>query len=1026
MLAQETILEECLKKLLGNIISMGKDASPLKDPKFISALRDAYNTLSTAEIDPQQFGMIIADLPKRLKFYNQIFITLQTKRKSGAFLDDYFGTSDIHSFIEFMDSEINGLIQILGLQPDIQSELIENGSIKILVEMFCLKSISDALKLKILSFFRLLNWNPEPEQLREKLLYIIEDNVNTQFIEECLLLLLDKNIIEPKLAPTNFFQIITKNIDLASEIKHSCYRESSNILYKSIDFFYGHNQLVDLITIFLNVIDSNKDSDWQQKEIAMYGLFKISCDYLPDKLDSLVKKTVIERLKNGLSFFYVNEYKICQLIGSGGRPVHLITVLEKFINTVSISQSDKDKIFKDIIFNCKNEHLIQTILLSDELSNYLIKDVELDTYFRELLQDKLTLEETKVVINEYFGLTTENDYNDPKQEDCTNKLKEYKASDIEENLALLVNISCLSKQQYQHSGHLAAVKTLNYICDKPMDYLSHSNFSAQLSTIAITEFNFTIAIDLIRFIIVTAKCLTNENELNNIVKLALELTIRLPNTFLQQKTFDYIDYINRRFSLVPESMLKDYYLKLLPPLDLLKSEMIEGTRSSDLLLRGRQAEETKDFDLALRYYHKAENLDYNYRFYASIARALIYLRKAMPYTALEVLFDLSSDTYFFDLELNELIYNLTCQLGHIHDAVDIFNKINKVLPFYQKNILSFQAEIQLPKKHPLSAKFNEFYQKIETTILSDVTRDETIALGYSIQDHLTKLPISRDTLDFCFTIFSPIENIKSSNYPNEWRRILLNYLNFVFQEVASIDYHWQTAETVHFGQTENKLKQHIAESEIHEVYSRVFSEACSVEQILNFLTTENVDALTVTEFVRRYGHDSRIRNGYALGYSEDIAQTYDIYCFLFGLIRWEAAYHKHGISYVNNAKTPEFLDTISKTNKPIVFFLPTGLSRSNSDDDLGVTYRECQWVLENIRGGNKNIKNVILVFDAYNYLPYHLLTEIKYFHKYGTVFQFNKIENRNFNKKVEIATTAARHFLTYVVDVDKIKSTQQR
>ena len=1018
MESQKVSLEECLANLLACIESMEKDPSSLKDPPCFSKLDSTYNALSTLKIHSEQFALIIADLPKRLKFYDQMFVSLQTKRKSGAFLDEYCCDSDIHSFIAFVAAEINMLMCIFS--PVIQSKLIKNGSIQILGDMFFLKSISNALKLKILCFFRLLNWNQELEQLRAKLLAIIEDNANAELIQEYLLLLFDKNVVEPKLAPRNFFRIITGNRNLADSIREpSSNIQYNELFYKSIEFFHRHNLLGELITEFLNVIDNNHDSDWRQKKIAMYGLFALARDYLTE-LDDMVKTTIIKRIENALCNFSVNEYIVCQLIGVGGRSVHLLAILASFVDALQLSESDKDKIFKNIILKSKNEQIIRTILLSKKLSGYLIKEGESDAYFKGLYQDPLTLKETNEEIAGYLGFTIENDTSDSAPKNSGNEITEYENSDVVNNLDSLIQISRLSKQSYYpYPYHYLADKIIGYIYGQPMHYLSHAAFLEKLSGITITAFNFTIVIGLIRSIIVSAKCLTDEKQLNNVVRLALTLTLRLPNAFLQHNTFKYISDINTRFQIVPGLTLAAYRLPLLEFSDLSMSE------PSDLLLLGQQAEEQQDFDLALRYYHKAEDLDYNYHYYAVIARALIYLRKAMPYTALDVLFNLKTDIHF-DFEFYALIYNLTGRLGHVHDAVDIFHQINTVLPFYQKNILSFKTEIQLPKTHPLAAKFDALCQHIEATFANYVSHDKAIELVDIIQDSLVKLTIPRDILTYCLEIFSPIKNIESSEYSNEWKRILLNYLSFVFQEVASIDSDWQTAGAALSLQSQDKLKQYIVESEIHKVYSRISRKDCSVEQVIELLTTANVETLTVTEFVRRYGQDHRTKGGYALGYSEDIAQTYDIYCFLFGLVRWETAYQKHNLSYINDTKTPEFLDTISKENKPIVFFLPTGLSSSNHDDNyLGVTYRECQWLLENARDGNKNIKNVILVLNAYNYLPYHVLTEIKYFHKYGAVLRFNEIENRDFNEKVEIATAAARHFLTYVVDADKIQSTQQ-
>ncbi len=1000
--------EECLNSLKQNIALMENDRFSLKTAGQFARLNKDYQDLLAINMHPNQFAQFVKNLSSRLKFYERMLVTLNTQRRSGSFFDGCSAGGNSHSFAQYVQHEVQILFKNFYEKSYPQKKVIDSESIGILLNVFSLKSLPDDIKIYLLQFFNLLN-RSDIEPLKEKLLYLLHDHANTSVFEECLKFLVIEDWIEPK----DFFQSIAENLGLVLTINYQCLQDKKdNILYRSIKYFDNNDQLEVLSTLLLEVVCNTEERCWEQKEMAMYGLYKIFRDYefTPDYLLSAIRQ-----LKDMLSHFFVNEYRVCRLIGAGGRSIHFLKLLKMLMDEVALDESNIHDIFKTIILSSKNESIIQVILSSRKLKGNLMEgDVELENYLEKVLEDPLTLQETKAAITTYLNLSLASSPRQPMEQ-------ELPSLHIEENLDLLVKISQLDQKEYEDKDHPNTAKQiLQDIETYPLEYLSYCGFLIKMVDLKITEFNFSIAISLIRFIVVIVKKFEDVIKIPDFIQFILELTIRLPSVFLRNNTFQYICAINQRFNLVPDLNLVNYHLQLL---DLNANPTASVNNTNDLILLAIKAEESGNFDLALRYYKKAKEINDGYCFYADLARVRIYLRKLMPFTALQVL---NHGAFSFDLELKELTYELEKSLGYISNAIETVREIAEMLPFYRRSILSFQAENQLMKQHPLSEKIKGLEEKIiEEMSNEEVTQEQVVALYHTIQNDLTDLLIPRDTLFFCFTTFSPIESIESTEYSNEWQRILLDYLNFVFCEIASIDYHWKIAKTVSMVKTNHTLNPHLEKSEIHQVYSRVFSSECSVENMANFLSSNQIETLTVIEFVRQYASNSNLRGGYALGYSEDIAQTYDIYCALFGLVRWESAYYEHNLSYVNNSNTPEFLEAISNTNKPIVFFLPAGLSSSNPDDQyLGVTYRECQWLLEKIQSGYPT-RQVILVLDAYDYLPYHLLTEIKYFYQHGIVFQFNAIKNRGFDEKIEIAHAAAQHFLTYVIDADQIESAQQ-
>ena len=59
--------------------------------------------------------------------------------------------------------------------------------------------------------------------------------------------------------------------------------------------------------------------------------------------------------------------------------------------------------------------------------------------------------------------------------------------------------------------------------------------------------------------------------------------------------------------------------------------------------------------------------------------------------------------------------------------------------------------------------------------------------------------------------------------------------------------------------------------------------------------------------------------------------------------------------------------------RPIVFFIPSDIG--NDRNKGGVTYNEVKWVMQMLESNPEKLKNFVFVFDAYNYLPYYLLSK---------------------------------------------------
>ncbi len=220
-----------------------------------------------------------------------------------------------------------------------------------------------------------------------------------------------------------------------------------------------------------------------------------------------------------------------------------------------------------------------------------------------------------------------------------------------------------------------------------------------------------------------------------------------------------------------------------------------------------------------------------------------------------------------------------------------------------------------------------------------------------------------DILDFCVERYQPSYADQLNDYLNEKRRFLEDFIKYVVINTVYVEY---SQHYLVFQNEEDRaanLNKLFEESKIHKLFNKE-----NPIELINELR-QHCEVCTTFELIKKYSASDQLKDGYSLGINYDLAKTYDIFPKLFGLHRWEAAYGNFWI-YDSNDHTAQFFAELLKTEKKIVFFVPSGIG----DAEYGVTRNEVLWVAKTLTNNPKALNNIILVFDAYNYLPFYTLT----------------------------------------------------
>lgn len=368
----------------------------------------------------------------------------------------------------------------------------------------------------------------------------------------------------------------------------------------------------------------------------------------------------------------------------------------------------------------------------------------------------------------------------------------------------------------------------------------------------------------------------------------------------------------------------------------------------------------QNIELALQDLNKAQSI---HDFYAPI-----YFYKALYY---EKKRDISGAIYQLEMAISLRpfyieAYNKKITLHYEEDdwvmARITCKEIVSLYPGYtyitQSYIRSLTKNIDITDV-PYKVEFDQVYQRLAQ--FSEVELQNVNSLKTLLKGLEKFVPI--DILDFCVERYQPSHAEQLNDYLYEKRRFLEDFIQYVVMNTVSVEY---SQHYLVFQNEEDRaanLNKLFEESKIHKLFNEE-----NPSKLINELR-QYCEVCTTFELLKKYSVLDQLRDGYALGISDDLARTYDIFPKLFGLHRWEAAYGNFWI-YDSEGHTAQFFTELLKTEKKIVFFVPSEIG----DAEYGVTRDEVLWVATKLKDNPAALKNIILVFDAYNYLPFYTLT----------------------------------------------------
>ncbi len=291
--------------------------------------------------------------------------------------------------------------------------------------------------------------------------------------------------------------------------------------------------------------------------------------------------------------------------------------------------------------------------------------------------------------------------------------------------------------------------------------------------------------------------------------------------------------------------------------------------------------------------------------------------------------------------------------------------IKKIFPEHKdlnkqhiKKLIGLSEKRSFILYYPKSKEVDEFYQwvsQFETNEL--VIHYETLII--KLIAIFGKTVIENHKRSQKFTL----DNLKAlTEHPHELRHFVNDFIEFILKQEIYEAYHQGYVLFKSKNNRETNLIKLIEESRINNIFKQEHTDTL----LHNLRST--CEVYSIFEFLQKYAGTIDLQDGFTVGLSHDLRKTYDIFINILGLYHWEAVY---GIGWIDN--TDQFFEYILGTEKPVVFFVPTDIG--NEKYKGKVTYEEIEWVATTLKINPKKLKNLILVFDAYNYLPYYILSK---------------------------------------------------
>ncbi len=368
----------------------------------------------------------------------------------------------------------------------------------------------------------------------------------------------------------------------------------------------------------------------------------------------------------------------------------------------------------------------------------------------------------------------------------------------------------------------------------------------------------------------------------------------------------------------------------------------------------------QNIELALQDLNKAQKLN---DFYAPI-----YFYKALYF---EKMRDISGAIYQLEMAISIRpcyieAYNKKITLHYEENdwvmARITYEEIVSLYPGYtditQSYIRKLTKNIDLTDV-PFRDEFDKVYKQLAEFSENELENEDSLKILLKQLEEF--VPI--DILDFCVERYQPSHANQLNDHLNEKRRFLEDFIKYIVINTVYIEYSQHYLVFQNEEERGVNLNKLFEESKIHKLFNQDNPSELITE------LRQYCEVCTTFELIEKYSVSDQLRDGYALGISDDLARTYDIFPKIFGLHRWEAAYGNFWI-YDSKSHTEQFFTKILQTNKKIVFFVPTRIG----DADDGVTRDEVLWVAKNLKDNPALLENIILVFDAYNYLPFYSLT----------------------------------------------------
>lgn len=409
-------------------------------------------------------------------------------------------------------------------------------------------------------------------------------------------------------------------------------------------------------------------------------------------------------------------------------------------------------------------------------------------------------------------------------------------------------------------------------------------------------------------------------------------------------------------------------------------------RGRALLAMGQPIMAIKFFDIAQE----------NYR---DIYYSQLHYYRALAYIAIERFDDAIRDLndavrhYPCFLAAHEKLVETYYRLHHIRQARQAIEDIHEFLPEYtgseygdvvrwlSVHVGNYSLSY-FPKQSALDALYL-FIESYSDTLAQHA--DDVIARVVEIfgQTHVDKVA---GQYGFCKEELNKIE------YSSEVRRYVLQFIQALLLKTFWQEYHHGYKVLTSEQERQVDLRRLAEESQILNIFNEISVAIVNdVESMLTVINQDCCGAYGIFDFLRQYGAEVRLGGGVALGATSDIGSTYSVLTRLLGLRRWESVYGQYWIydscndridntSYgeykiINSGHhTDQFFQKIIQEDVPIIFFVPTNMGAKENID--GVTYGEIAWVAQAIKEKRTDLlKNIIFVFDAYNYLPLHILRE---------------------------------------------------